>query len=113
MATKYILDPSGNIIKVNEDKTLSEPTAFEEAEVEHQAIFPSFTICPRADGVMDNFTNFKDVMVDMYGIDSDRLETIGYGESRLLDTASNAEAHRVNRRISVTVKDTVKVPEEK
>ena len=26
MATKYILDPSGNIIKVNEDKTLSEPT---------------------------------------------------------------------------------------
>ena len=43
-------------------KTLSEPTAFEEAEVEHQAIFPSFTICPRADGVMDNFTNFKDVM---------------------------------------------------
>ena len=43
-------------------KTLSEPTAFEEAEVEHQAIFPSFTVCPRADGVMDNFTNFKDVM---------------------------------------------------
>ena len=43
-------------------KTLSEPTAFVEAEVEHQAIFPSFTICPRSLGVMDNFTNFKDIM---------------------------------------------------
>ena len=50
------------LIYISYRKTLSEPTAFEEAEVEHQAIFPSFTICPRADGVMDNFTNFKDVM---------------------------------------------------
>jgi OmpA-OmpF porin, OOP family len=49
----------------------------------------------------------------MYDIDASRLETVGYGETRLLDTAKNAEAHRVNRRISVTVKDTVKVPEEK
>ena len=57
--------------------------------------------------------NFKEVMVDMYGIDSSRLDTIGYGETRLLDEGNNAEAHRVNRRISVTVKDTVKVPEEK
>ncbi|MEC8376622.1 MAG: OmpA family protein, partial [Pseudomonadota bacterium] len=47
------------------------------------------------------------------GIDSSRLETIGYGETQLLDTASNAEAHRINRRISVTVKGTVKVAEEK
>ena len=49
----------------------------------------------------------------MYGIDSSRLETIGYGETQLLDTDNDAEAHRVNRRISVTVKDTVKVAEEK
>ena len=30
-------------------KASSEPTAFEEAEVQHQANFPSFTMCPRAD----------------------------------------------------------------
>ena len=58
-------------------------------------------------------TNFKKVMVDMYGIESNRLDTVGYGETRLLDSANNAEAHRVNRRISVTVKETVKVAEEK
>jgi len=57
--------------------------------------------------------NFKEVMVDMYGIEGSRLETIGYGETQLLDNGKNAEAHRVNRRISVTVKDTVKVAEEK
>ena len=64
-------------------KTLSEPTAFEEAEVEHQAIFPSFTICPRLDGVMDNFTNFKDVMAaledfKLSGFDA-KFQTAGKG----------------------------------
>ena len=29
-------------------------------------------------------------MVDMYGIDGSRLETIGYGETQLLDEGNNS-----------------------
>ena len=40
----------------------AEPTAFEETEVEHEAIFPSMTICSRKiDGKMDNYTDFQDI----------------------------------------------------
>ncbi|MEW9798513.1 OmpA family protein [Alteromonas sp. CYL-A6] len=56
---------------------------------------------------------FKDVLVQRYGIDPSRLETVGYGETQLLDTSNTAEAHRVNRRISVSVTETVKVPEQR
>lgn len=56
---------------------------------------------------------FKDVMVNRYGIDPSRLNTQGYGETQLLDTDNDAEAHRVNRRISVSITETVKVPEER
>ncbi|GGW83609.1 OmpA family protein [Alteromonas halophila] len=57
--------------------------------------------------------SFKDLMVDQYGIAADRLDTVGYGETQLLDTDNDAEAHRVNRRISVSVSEMVKVPEER
>lgn len=57
--------------------------------------------------------NFKDVMVDMYGIDLDCLEIIGYGESCLFDIVSNVEVYCVNCCILVIVKDIVKVLEEK
>ncbi|GEA10035.1 OmpA family protein [Alteromonas sp. KUL49] len=56
---------------------------------------------------------FKAVLVDMYGIDAVRIDTVGYGETQLLDTGNTADAHMVNRRISVTVEQTVKVPEMK
>ncbi len=56
---------------------------------------------------------FKDVMVNQYGIDPSRLNTVGYGETQLLDEGNDAEAHRVNRRISVSISETVKVPEER
>ena len=43
-------------------KAKSEPSAFEEREIEHEAVFPSFTICPRINnGTMDNFTEFQDI----------------------------------------------------
>ena len=56
---------------------------------------------------------FKEVMVDRYGIDASRLDTKGYGETQLLDTDNDAEANRVNRRISVSIREIVKVPEER
>lgn len=56
---------------------------------------------------------FKAVLVDMYGIDAVRIDTVGYGETQLLDPANTADAHMVNRRISVTVEQTVQVPEKK
>ena len=56
---------------------------------------------------------FKAVLIDQYDIDPSRLETKGYGETELLDESGTAEAARVNRRISITVKAEVKVPEER
>jgi OOP family OmpA-OmpF porin len=47
------------------------------------------------------------MFIDKYNIDASRLTAIGYGESRLKDSANTAEAHRINRRIEVKVSTTV------
>ena len=52
----------------------------------------------------------KSVLINQYGIDANRLDTIGYGEERLLDTANTKEAHHLNRRIEVKVSETIEVP---
>lgn len=52
---------------------------------------------------------FKAVLVDMYDISASRLNTVGYGETRLLDSSDTAAAHRLNRRIVVNISDTIKV----
>lgn len=43
------------------------------------------------------------------GISADRINTIGYGESRPLDTANSAQANKVNRRVHAEVSTTKKV----
>ncbi len=50
----------------------------------------------------------KDLLVSQYGIDANRLSAKGYGETRLLDEANSADAHRINRRIEAKVSATVK-----
>jgi len=45
-----------------------------------------------------------------YGIDSDRLSAVGYGEEKLLNTANTAEAHAENRRIIATMSVDKKTP---
>lgn len=52
----------------------------------------------------------KSLLVDSYGIDASRLTAVGFGETRLLNDANSAEAHRMNRRIEATVSATVKEP---
>ena len=52
----------------------------------------------------------KSVLVNQYDIDASRLDTVGYGEERLLDTANTKEAHHINRRIEVKVSETIEVP---
>ncbi len=55
----------------------------------------------------------REVLIQQYGIDASRLSAVGYGETRLLDEANNAAAHRLNRRIEATVSATVKEPQQK
>lgn len=115
---RVLFDNDSAIVKMPKDPEISEFAAFMKEYPSTSAIIEGHTSAPgSASYNMDlskrRAANFKDVMVDMYGIDASRLETVGYGESQLLDTANNAEAHRLNRRISVTVTGTVKVAEEK
>lgn len=42
----------------------------------------------------------KAVLVDLFGISSDRIIAKGYGETMLLDTSDTEQAHRINRRIT-------------
>ncbi len=45
----------------------------------------------------------RDLLINRYGIDAGRLEAVGFGETQLKDTDNTAEAHRINRRIEVSV----------
>ena len=115
---RVLFDNESAVVKMPKDPEISEFAEFMKQYPSTTAVIEGHTSAPGSEAYnMDlsdrRAANFKEVMVDMYGIDSSRLDTIGYGETRLLDEGNNAEAHRVNRRISVTVKDTVKVPEEK
>lgn len=45
----------------------------------------------------------RKLLVDDYGLDAERIGAIGFGETRLKDTANTAEAHSINRRIEAKV----------
>ena len=53
----------------------------------------------------------KTLLIEQYGVDASRISAIGYGETRLKDTANTAAAHKINRRIEgrVTAKVQVKM----
>ena len=115
---RVLFDNESAVVKMPKDPEISEFAEFMKQYPSTTAVIEGHTSAPGTESYnMDlserRAANFKEVMVDMYSIDATRLDTVGYGETQLLDTASNAEAHRVNRRISVTVEETVKVPEEK
>ncbi len=115
---RVLFDNESAVVKMPKDPEISEFAEFMKQYPSTTAVIEGHTSAPGTEAYnMDlskrRAANFKEVMVDMYGIDSARLDTVGYGETQLLDEGNNAEAHRINRRISVTVKDTVKVAEEK
>ena len=115
---RVLFDNESAVVKMPKDPEIAEFAEFMKQYPSTTAVIEGHTSAPGTEAYnMDlskrRAANFKEVMVDMYGIEGSRLETIGYGETQLLDKGKNAEAHRVNRRISVTVKDTVKVAEEK
>lgn len=41
----------------------------------------------------------KQILIDQFSIQSDRLSAVGYGETRLLDSANSTQAHKKNRRV--------------
>lgn len=45
----------------------------------------------------------RQLLIDKYGIDADRISAEGFGETQLLDTSNTSEAHRINRRIEARV----------
>ncbi|MFT4937805.1 MAG: OOP family OmpA-OmpF porin [Paraglaciecola sp.] len=45
----------------------------------------------------------RKLLIDKYGIAAQRLTSIGYGETQLLDTANTREANKINRRITAVV----------
>lgn len=115
---RVLFDNESAVVKMPKDPEISEFAEFMKQYPSTTAVIEGHTSAPGTEAYnMDlskrRAANFKEVMVDTYGIEGSRLETIGYGETQLLDKGKNAEAHRVNRRISVTVKDTVKVAEKK
>ncbi|WP_281715369.1 OmpA family protein [Alteromonas sp. CyTr2] len=115
---RVLFDNESAVVKMPKDPEIAEFAEFMKQYPSTTAVIEGHTSAPGTEAYnMDlskrRAANFKEVMVDMYGIEGSRLDTIGYGETQLLDKGKNAEAHRVNRRISVTVKDTVKVAEEK
>jgi OOP family OmpA-OmpF porin len=53
------------------------------------------------------------VLINDFGIDASRLNSIGYGESALLNTDNTETAHEQNRRVEARVSITNKVVEKR
>tara|TARA_R110000751_G_C13795394_1_gene483441 strand:+ start:75213 stop:76601 length:1389 start_codon:yes stop_codon:yes gene_type:complete len=51
----------------------------------------------------------RTLLIQKYGIKSERLIAIGFGETQLLDTSNTAKAHEANRRIVVKVSASTRV----
>ena len=73
---------------------LSEPTIFEEIQVENEATFPSLTICARKmDNFQDNFTDFNDVMEALRELKQNgfnaRFEHVGKGVEKEILSLKN------------------------
>lgn len=118
ITVRVLFDNESSVVKAPRDPEIAEFAEFMKQYANTTAVIEGHTSAPGTEAYnmdlsKDRAASFKKVMVDMYDIEASRLETVGYGETRLLDTAKNAEAHRINRRISVTVRDTIKVPEKK
>ena len=54
-----------------------------------------------------------DILVNEFNIDTARVEAIGHGETKLLDAANTAEAHKLNRRIEAHLVINKKVAEKR
>ncbi|WP_111977777.1 OmpA family protein [Algibacillus agarilyticus] len=49
------------------------------------------------------------MLIDEYGVDAKKLTPIGKGESELLETAQTKQANVLNRRVEITLSETLKV----
>ncbi|GAA0359455.1 outer membrane porin OprF [Bowmanella denitrificans] len=79
-----------------------------------QAVIEGHTSTPGKDDYNQTLSEnrakaVRRLLIDRYGIDAGRLQAVGYGESRPLDSANTAEAHKRNRRIHATVSAMEKV----
>jgi len=101
---RVLFDNESAVVKMPKDPEISEFAEFMKQYPSTTAVIEGHTSAPGSEAYnMDlskrRAANFKEVMVDMYGIEGSRLETIGYGETQLLDNGKNAEAHRVKPKI--------------
>ncbi|WP_218311214.1 OmpA family protein [Alteromonas antoniana] len=115
---RVLFDNESSVVKQPNDPEIQEFANFMKRYGNTSATIEGHTSAPGSESYNMQLSQaradaFRDVLVQRYDIEPDRLETVGYGETQLLDTSGTAEAHRVNRRISVTVSGTVKVPEER
>lgn len=53
----------------------------------------------------------KKMLIDKFGVESDRLEAIGYGELRPRSTNNTKEGRQLNRRVIAVIKEKVKIDE--
>lgn len=115
---RVLFDNNSTVVKEPRDPEIVQFAEFMEEYSDATAVIEGHTSAPGSATYNMTLSKeraeaFKAVLVDTYGIDAVRLETEGYGETRLLDSANTAQAHIVNRRISVTVETTVQVAKEK
>lgn len=115
---RVLFDSESSVVKQPNDPEIREFANFMKQYPNTTATIEGHTSAPGTESYNMQLSQaradaFRDVLVNRYDIDESRLSTVGYGETQLLDEGNNAEAHRVNRRISVTVSGTAKVPEKR
>lgn len=115
---RVLFDNESSVVKQPNDPEIQEFANFMKRFANTTAVIEGHTSAPGSEMYNMQLSQaradaFRDVLVQRYGIEPSRLETVGYGETQLLDKSGTAEAHRVNRRISVTVSGKVKVAEDR
>jgi OOP family OmpA-OmpF porin len=114
MSLKIMFDNNSSKLKNVDSASVQEFVDFMRRYGSTNAVIEGYASAPGTDAYnmklsVERAQNVRQYLVEQYSIAGSRLEAVGYGETKLLDSGNTREAHQKNRRIEAYVTATVKI----
>ena len=114
MSLKILFDNNSSLLTNIDVESVDEFVAFMRRYGTTNAVIEGYASAPGTDEYnmqlsVERAKAERQYLIDQHGINGERLEAVGYGETKLLDKANTREANKKNRRIEAHVTATVKI----